>query len=332
MLAAFAAARGGVSHAELHGAFLHDHGHRVQRDRRGHLAHARTGRHARPRPAPLARGRSSSAATWTRRSTSASYIVDVATPDVGDRRPARRRPHRALLLQRRYAGAFSRRRRAVSRVQRWARRWPTTPTSAGSTFATRPCARSCRIASSPRPARAATASSRAVSLRSRRPPTSTSPAPIRSATIAGSPPWSMARGLSIGLVENDAGAQPGSASPTSTGPCVWTCLDTDCAVAVAVHRRGQAGVSGRIRRRDARAGRLPEGARSRAVGDHQDGTATWTRSASAVPSTRASKSTERLTNIARARATCGERAGSRRPGTRCGDHVRTCNVRWPSRP
>ena len=44
-----------------------------------------------------------------------SYIADVDDAHVGDPRPARRRPHRDLLLQRGHHGAVSRRRRAVSR-------------------------------------------------------------------------------------------------------------------------------------------------------------------------------------------------------------------------
>ena len=126
-------------------------------------------------------------------------------------------------------------------------------------------------------------------------------------------------------------AWAGTCSPTSTGPSsgvAWTRAARSLGrTSPRASRRFWSNTATRRARRSSVPGRALSGCRR-----SSRGTATWTRSASAVPSTRASKSTARLTNIARARATCGERAGSRRPGTRCGDHVRTCNVRWPSRP
>ena len=75
-------------------------------------------------------------------------------------------------------------------------------------------------------------------------------------------------GLSIGLVNADAALSQDLVADFDWA-VLWTCLDTDCAAGVAVHRRGQAGVSDRIRRRDPRGGRLSEGEGARAVGHHQ---------------------------------------------------------------
>ncbi len=62
----------------------------------------------RPRPAPLSTWQIQLSGALDTTVDARSYIVDVATPAAVISRPARRRPHRALLLQRRHPGAVSR--------------------------------------------------------------------------------------------------------------------------------------------------------------------------------------------------------------------------------
>ena len=168
----------------------------------------------------------------------------------------------------------------------------------------------------------ATASSRVVSLRSPRPPgfDFTRADQLGYASLARRR-RSIARGLSIGLVENDASL--------GRGPARRLRLDRRLELprhglrrslgrsSPRASRRFWSNTATRRARRSSVPGRGLSGCRR-----SSRGTATWTRSASAVPEHAARQNRPGgLTNIARARATCGERAGSRRPGTRCGDHA-----------